>query len=108
MRVLFDENVPENLRHSFQDYYVATVTWMGWKGVENGSLLRLAESQFDVLITLDKNMPFQQNLSKWQLGFIIIAVLDDQLESLLPLVPRIRDALHTVRPGAHVYIGDEC
>lgn len=61
MRVLLDENLPRGLTHAFsEDVDVRTVGQCGWKGKENGALLRLAESEFDVFVTTDQGIPHQQ------------------------------------------------
>ena len=61
MRLLLDESVPAKLRRSLSSHEVRTVVEMGWSGVRNGKLLALAASQFDAFITVDKNLPYQQN-----------------------------------------------
>lgn len=62
MRLLLDESVPAKPRRHLPDHDVRTAVEMGWSGVKNGRLLALAGQHFDVLITVDKNMPFQQDL----------------------------------------------
>jgi hypothetical protein len=99
MRVLLDENLPEELRHHLTGHDVATVRWKGWKGLENGDLLRLAEQDFDVFITLDRGRLFQHDISNRNLGFIILIAQTNQIGSLLPLVPEILAAIPTVLPG---------
>lgn len=56
MRVLLDESIPQDLRHGLVSHEVKTVGFMGWLGIKNGQLLRLATEQFDVFITLDQNL----------------------------------------------------
>jgi hypothetical protein len=63
MRLLLDESVPKRLRRSLADHSVRTVVEAGWSGVKNGKLLALAAAEFDAFITVDKNLPFQQNLA---------------------------------------------
>lgn len=73
MRVLLDENVDRKLKRAFDpDHQVATVRERGWSGKKNGELLRLAEAAFDVLVTLDRNMRHQQNLSQYDLAVVLI------------------------------------
>ena len=63
MHVLLDENIPYKLRPLFEEgVEVITVGHRGWKGKENGELLKSAESEFDVLVTMDQGIPQQQNL----------------------------------------------
>ena len=73
MRVLLDENVDRRLKQSLDDEFeVLTVTECGWSGKKNGELLRAAEQEFDVLLTMDRNMEHQQNLSALDLGVVLI------------------------------------
>lgn len=63
MRVLLDENVPVGLAPELTGHEVETVSGLGWSGAKNSELLRRASGQFDVLVTMDQNLPFQQNLT---------------------------------------------
>ncbi len=67
MKLLLDENIPEKIRTAFTDgHEVFTVKYMGWSGKKNGELMQLiGENQFDALVTMDKNLPFQQNIDKY-------------------------------------------
>ena len=62
MRLLLDESVPARLRQALPNHEVKTVVEMGWGGIKNGNLLALAAASFDAFITVDKNLPYQQNL----------------------------------------------
>jgi hypothetical protein len=66
MRVLLDESLPRGLRKGLLGHEVKTVGDMNWRSIKNGSLLALAEPLFDVLITADRNMQYQQNLAKFK------------------------------------------
>lgn len=68
MCVLLDECLPRRLKRELPDHEVRTAPEMGWAGVENGELLRLASGEFDVFITVDRSLEFQQNLSDLALG----------------------------------------
>ncbi|MEO5762448.1 MAG: hypothetical protein ABIR28_09070 [Vicinamibacteria bacterium] len=63
MRLLLDESVPVRLRRSLTAHTVKTAVAMGWSGVKNGALLALAANEFDAFLTVDKNLPHQQNLT---------------------------------------------
>lgn len=67
-RVLFDEDVPRPLRRDLPGFEIQTVVEAGWSGIKNGELLRRAETTFDVFLTADRNLQFQQNTSKLNLG----------------------------------------
>ena len=71
MRILIDENLPRYLKRVLSKYDVQTVQDMGWHGVKNGTLLNFAESVFDIFLTADKNLPYQQNLSERQLSIVV-------------------------------------
>jgi len=81
-----------------------TVREMGWSGVENGDLLRLAETNFDVFITVDRNLQYQQNLHGYKIAMILLVARSNRLESLQPLLPSILNALETIKIGDVVRI----
>ena len=70
MKLLLDECTPTRLRNDFPGHEIRTVAEVGLKGLQNGELLRAAAEQFDVLITVDRRMQFQQNLSQFNLARI--------------------------------------
>lgn len=72
MGVLLDECVPRGLRKDFRGHQVKTVGEVGWAGVKNGALLQLAAKEFDVLLTVDRNLEYQQNFSDLGLAVIVI------------------------------------
>lgn len=73
MRVLLDENVDELLKGLFgSDFEVLTVRERGWAGKANGELLRAAEHEFEAMVTMDRNLQYQQNLRVLQLGVVVI------------------------------------
>jgi len=71
----------------------------------NGPLIRLAESEFDVFITVDKGIRYQQNLNSMVIGFVVLRARSNRLEDLQPLVPDILAALRVIKPGDVVHIG---
>ena len=93
MRVLLDECVPRKLRRELAEYEVLTVTERGWSGIENGALLALAEAEFDVFLTVDQNMKYQQNLASLNIGLILMVARNNGLKALLPLMPDVKKAL---------------
>lgn len=98
MRLLLDESVPVRLRRYLPSHSVRTVVEMGWSGVKNGDLLRLAAASFDVFITVDKNLPFQQSLDTLPLAVIVLDSHSNELPALLPLVPKLEASLRNVQP----------
>jgi predicted nuclease of predicted toxin-antitoxin system len=105
MNLLVDEGLPQQLKHYFPGNYAATIGYMGWRGIKNGKLLGLAEAQgFDVLLTADQNLPFQQNISKRKIAVIVLVARDIQLETLEVLVPAIHEALEAIGAGEVAYV----
>lgn len=105
MRVLLDECIPRKVKRQLADHEVKTVPEAGWAGIKNGSLLRLAESSFDVFVTVDKNLAHQNDLSALDLAVVVLDALDNKIATLEPLVARAADAIKDLRPGQIVRIG---
>ena len=99
MRVLLDESLPRQLRHELAEYEVTTVPEAGWAGMKNGDLLRLAEPLFDVFVTMDRRLPFQQNLTGLQLCIVILMARSNDIADLLPLGSSLRSAVTSAVPG---------
>jgi len=105
MRVLLDEQLPRQLVPYFVDHTVRTVQQEGWAGFKNGALLSKAEEAgFAVLVTGDKNMPFQQNIAKRRLGVLVMVAASNAIEDLLPVVPNALKALSTIQAGQVVRV----
>lgn len=98
IRVLLDENLPRKLKWALEAE-VLTVPERGWGGIKNGRLLRLAASEFDVLLTMDRGMEYQQNLSGIDLCLIVLSAVSNDIDDLVPLAPSINAALSEVKPG---------
>jgi predicted nuclease of predicted toxin-antitoxin system len=91
MKLLLDENLPKRLKADFPEYSIATVSDLGWNGKTNGELLNLMmQNQFDVLITFDKNLQYQQNLSRYPVPVIVINAPDNTYLTLKHLVVNIK------------------
>jgi predicted nuclease of predicted toxin-antitoxin system len=104
-RVLLDENLPRQLAGELPEHEVSTVAQQGWRGVLNGELLRRAESAgYQVFITGDRNLEYQQTLVGRAFGVVVIFPRRLKMEYLLPLVPAIRDAVASVQPGKVVHV----
>ena len=80
------------------------VRYMGWDSKENGELLALAREEFDVLITLDQRIPYQQNLTNSDVGVVVLIAGTDSFDVLRTLVPQILEALPYIRRGEVVRI----
>ncbi len=105
MRVLLDECVPAGLASALSSHEVRTVSQMGWNGKDDGPLLDLAASQFDVLLTVDQKLRLQQNLATKKIGVVVLKARRSSLRFLRPLAPQILDALPKIRPGRVITIG---
>ena len=100
MRVLLDENVDRRLKRAFdEEHEVSTVPERGWAGMRNGELLEAAGKEFDALVTTDRGMPYQQNLSRYELAVIVLEAKSNSYEGLASLMDRTNAALGEVVPG---------
>ncbi|MDH5669307.1 MAG: DUF5615 family PIN-like protein [Nitrospira sp.] len=102
MRLLLDESVPRRLRQALPTHTVKTVVEMEWGGMKNGALLARAAEEFDVFITVDQNLPYQQNHATLPLAVIVLLASSTKLQALLPLVPRLEAALISLQPRSLV------
>lgn len=94
MRVLLDEHLPLDLAEALEDLDVSTVQAEGWLGKKNGELLAVAaQTGFTVLLTNDRSIEHQQNLSKLGLGVVVIGAPSNRLRDLLPIIGAIRDTI---------------
>ena len=99
MRVLLDENLPRKLKWRIEATEALTVPERGWSGTGNGELVRRAAEEFDVFLTMDRGLEYQQNLSGVQLSIVLLSAPSNDYDDLLPLVPEINEALQRVEPG---------
>ncbi|HEY0073153.1 MAG TPA: DUF5615 family PIN-like protein [Abditibacteriaceae bacterium] len=93
MNILLDECVDARLANEIVGHVVTTVPQRGWDGMKDGPLLQLAALEFDVFITVDSNLPFQQNLSKFDLRIVILKAPGNRLADLKLLVPQLQRLL---------------
>lgn len=104
MKVLLDECLPRKLKREVNAEFVTTVPEVGWAGIQNGALLRLAEQEFDVFLTNDQNLEHQQNLKDFQLAVVVLVALTNDIDDLKPLMPAVNEALNKISAGEIVYI----
>lgn len=105
MRILLDECLPRQLKRELPGHSVATVTEMGWSGIKNGALLDLAEPHFDVFMTVDRGMPYQQNIGKRSIALVLLRAKSNSIQSLQPLIPDVESALSEVKTGEVIRLG---
>jgi len=102
MKLLLDENLPRKLKYRFSDHYeILTVPELGWSGIKNGDLLKRMESKsLTVLLSIDKNMSHQQNLTKYNVSLLVINSMDTRYDALVEFVPKIEKQLEKgIKPG---------
>ncbi len=104
MRVLLDECLPRRLKRSILGHEVETIPEAGWAGKSNGDLLGLASERFDVFITVDRNLPAQQNLGSGP-AVVVRAARSNRFQDLDPLVPELLGVLETITRGQLVRLG---
>lgn len=106
MRVLLDEQLDHRHRHDFgKGFDVTTVGLVGWKGIKNGKLLRLAEQEFEAFLTMDKSIEHQQNWPLMNLRIVIISARSNRYPDIQPLIPAVEEALQHLKPGQLTRVG---
>ena len=100
MRLLLDECIDRRLSRELEPLFVKTAPQMGWSGIKNGKLLSLAQEEFDVFITVDRNLPFQQNIPKYDIAVLILSAKSNSLSELIKFAPKILEAVSTLSKGA--------
>jgi len=106
MRILLDECLPRRLGQEIHGHELKTVPEAGWAGQKNGELLRVAAESFDVFLTVDKSLGFQQNVSALAIAVIALSAPTNRLEDLRPLIPRVLELLvEGPRPGTITRVG---
>ncbi len=104
LRIVLDECIDRRFTGHIKDFAVRTVPEMGWSGLSNGELLSRAQSEFDVFLTTDRNLSFQQNLSLFALAIAVMHAPTNRLDELIPLIPALLEALPTMQPGTSTEI----
>ena len=107
MRLLLDECVTNYLKPEFTGHDVLTVDEAGLKGLKNGKLLEAATGRFDVLVTVDQNLRFQQNLEKYLISVLVLKARRTSLPFLKPLMPKALLSLESIKPGDLVVVSSE-
>jgi hypothetical protein len=107
VKVLLDECVDWRLARDIVGHDVKTARQMGWTTIKNGELLTLASGQFDVFVTVDRNLSFQQDLVSFSIAVVVLQAKTNRLADLRPLVPSLLATLESALPGAAKFIGVE-
>jgi predicted nuclease of predicted toxin-antitoxin system len=108
VRILLDECAPSALKSYFRKhgYECRTVQEAGWSGKRNAELLNLAETNFDVLFTVDTNLRYQQNLTNRRIAIVILQSSSNRLENLRPFFPECVESIGKTAPGEIVLVGN--
>ena len=99
MRVLLDECLPRRLRRELPGHEVLTVSEAGWAGFSDGTLLRRAAEAFEIFVTVDRNLTFQQNLSDLRIAVVVLVAGSNEFEALKPLMAEVLRLLPSLRRG---------
>jgi hypothetical protein len=100
VRVLLDECIDERLRHEFREHDCQTARYAGLAGLKNGALLLAAEGAgFEVIVTVDQNIPHQQNVSNRRIAILILRAPTNRLEHLRRMIPAVLAALAVIQSG---------
>lgn len=103
MRILFDQGTPVNLRPYLQGHTIKTANEQGWSILSNGELLQAAESGgFDLLLTTDQNLIYQQNLTNRKIA--VVALGKNRWSLIEPMLPKISEAVNKATPGSYTLI----
>ncbi len=98
MRILLDESLPRDLAPLVVSHEVETVQAAGWSSVKNGKLLALAATQFDVFLTADRNIEFQQNLKTLPIAIVVLRARNNRIQALELLLPELLQLLNHIAP----------
>ena len=99
LKILLDECVDRRLASHIVDHAVATVPEKGWAGLSNGELLEKAQAEFDVFLTTDRNLAYQQTLARFELAIAVLHAPTNRLDELIALLPALFEALPELRTG---------
>ncbi len=98
-RVLLDHCVPRTLIREMSDYPATHVSTLGWQQYDDRPLLERADKLFDVFVTVDRNIPAQQQLTRYSIAVIILRAHKNSVPALLPLVPDLLATFERIKPG---------
>jgi hypothetical protein len=104
VNVFLDECVDWRLARDIVGHQVKTARQMGWTTIKNGELLALAGAAFEVFVTVDGNLAFQQNLTSYPIAIIVLRAKSNRLSDLRPLVPKLLAAIEARQPGAAQFV----
>lgn len=104
MKILLDECIDRRLARELIGHAVTTVPQRGWAGIKNGQLLALAQVEFDVFVTVDRNLPNQQQLAKFSIAAVLLHAQSNTIADLRPLIPQLLASLNAATAGTLMII----
>ncbi|MBI3248581.1 MAG: DUF5615 family PIN-like protein [Deltaproteobacteria bacterium] len=104
MKILLDECIDRRLAKDIAGHEVKTVPQMGWATIKNDALLALAEKNFEVFVTVDRNLSFQQHLPRYTIAVIVLRARSNRLQDLRPLVPKLLGMLPMAKRGEALWV----
>ncbi len=105
MKVFIDECIDWRLSRDIVGHEVKTARQMGWSEVKNGRLLALVQESFDVFVTVDRNLSFQQDLPSFSVSVVVMRARSNRLAELRPLVPLLLEQIEKAPKGGVTYVG---
>jgi predicted nuclease of predicted toxin-antitoxin system len=105
VRIFLDECIDWRLSRDLAAHDVKTARQMGWTAIKNGELLALVSAQFDVFVTVDRNLAFQQNVGALPVAVVVLRAKSNRLTDLRPLTPDFLRAIETAPTGAVTVVG---
>ena len=105
MRVFLDECVDRRSARDIVGHEVRTAREQGWTGITNGRLLALVSQSFDVFVTVDRNLSFQQNLPAFSIAVVVLRARTNRVADLRLLVPELLAAIAAASPGVATFVG---
>jgi predicted nuclease of predicted toxin-antitoxin system len=105
MRILLDESLPRDLAGLLPGHEVTTVRATGWSGIKNGRILALAAGQFDVFVTADRNIEFQQNIATLPIAVVVLVVARTRVQNIVPVIPELLKLLNHLPPRSLRKVG---
>jgi hypothetical protein len=106
VRVLLDECIDWRLARHIVGHHVKTSRQMGWSSIKNGELIALTSTSFDVFVTVDRNLAFQQNIGNLPVAVIVLRAKSNRLADLVPLVPLLLKEIDAIRPNTLTFVGE--
>jgi hypothetical protein len=105
--VLLDECIPVQVAAELPKHHVRTIRGMAWRGKRDGELLRLAADNFDVFVTIDAGLVYEQRIAHRRLGVVSLVASSNEIEAIRPLMSGLRHAVMKVKPGQVIRVTTE-